>query len=110
MLHEKLMCYRQSVQLAEDTAKEMARWPRGYGFLADQLRRAVASVILNMAEGNARKLPRERRRFFQVSRASLAEVSACIDLMRAYRLVSKVQSDEFKAKLNHIGRLLYGLC
>ena len=87
MLHEKLECYRRSVELAEGLSKESARWPRGLGYLADQLRRAMASVILNIAEGNARRGAVERRRFFEIARASAAEVGACIDLMFAFQLI-----------------------
>lgn len=109
MLHEKLICYRQSVELAEELGKEMAGWPKGYGFLADQLRRAMTSVVLNMAEGNARRMPRERRRFFQISRSSLAEVAACTDLMRAYLLLSRSRTDELKSRLDRISRMIYHL-
>ena len=54
MLHEKLICYQNAVKMAEELGLEMARWPRGYAFLGDQLKRAMASVVLNLAEGNAR--------------------------------------------------------
>ena len=52
MLHEKLKCYRRSVSLAEELSKESTAWPRGLGYLQDQLRRAMASVVLNIAEDN----------------------------------------------------------
>ena len=87
MLHEKLGCYRQSVSLAGVLSKEGAKWPKGYGYLLDQSRRAMASVVLNIAEGNARRSQSERRRFFEVARASAAEVGACVDLMFAFRLI-----------------------
>jgi len=107
MLHEKLVCYKKSVNLAEELCKEGAKWPRGLGYLSDQLKRAMASVVLNLAEGNARMSKQERRRFFEVSRASLAEVSACIDLMQAFGLTHNSQS--FKSSLCEISKMLWGL-
>ena len=109
MLHEKLDCYRQSVDIAGELGKEMAGWPRGFGFLADQLRRAMASVVLNMAEGNGRLGSRERRRFFQIARASVAEVAACVDLMRAYLVISEARCNELKSRLDRVSRMLYRL-
>ena len=66
MFHERLECYGLSVQLAEGLSKDVAAWPRGFGYLADQLRRAMASVVLNIAEGNAKAGQMERRRFFRI--------------------------------------------
>jgi four helix bundle protein len=109
MLHEKLECYRRSVELAEELSKEGARWPRGFGYLLDQQRRAMASVVLNLAEGNARKGASERRRFFEIARASAAEVAACVDLMHAFRLISAERKQAFKSSLSAIGRMIWGL-
>lgn len=109
MLHEKLRCYRQAVQLAEELAIQMEDWPKGYGYLADQVKRALASCILNCSEGNARLSKLERRRFFQISRASIAEVGACIDLMRAYHLITTEQSQSWKEVCHAISKMLYAL-
>jgi four helix bundle protein len=109
MLHEKLECYRESVEMAEELCKEAARWPRGYGYLLDQLRRAMASIVLNIAEGNARKGISERRRFFEISRASVAEVAACVDLIHAFGLIGEKVFGSLKSRLNGISRMLWGL-
>ncbi len=109
MLHEKLECYRRAVSMAEELSKESARWPRGLGYLIDQQRRAMASVILNIAEGNARKSNAERRRFFEVSRASIAEVSACIDIICAFCLINKERSQSLKSQLSEISKMIWGL-
>ncbi len=109
MLHEKLECYRRAVRMAEELSKESARWPRGLGYLMDQQRRAMTSVILNIAEGNARKSRAERRRFFEVSRASVAEVSACIDIICAFGLINKNRTLSLKSHLAEISKMLWGL-
>jgi four helix bundle protein len=109
MLHEKLDCYRMSVKLAEELSKEGAKWPRGFGCLIDQQRRAMASTVLNLAEGNARKSYTERRRFFEIARASLAEVAACVDLSSAFGLIGLEKKMMFKSQLTDVSKMIWGL-
>jgi len=107
MLHEKLECYQRSVKLAEEISKDVAKWPKGYAYLSDQIKRAIASDVLNIAEGNARRSNTERRRFFEIARASLAEVSACEDLAYAFRLVSLERSQFIKDEATIICKMLW---
>jgi four helix bundle protein len=48
--------------------------------LVQQIRRAALSVHLNLAEGFSRKSGTERKRFFEVSRGSLIEIDAGLDI------------------------------
>jgi four helix bundle protein len=92
MNHEKLVCYKELMFVAEGLAKKVTKWPRGYGYLADQLRRAMASAILNLCEGNAKRSSHaERRRFFEISMGSIAEVMACIDLSFLFDLIKRTE-------------------
>jgi four helix bundle protein len=109
MLHEKLRCYRMAVDLAEELSKEGARWPKGLGYLKDQQRRAIASVVLNMSEGNARRSQNERRRFFEIARASVSEVSACVDLSQAFGLMPAMCAMSLKSRLEEVSKMLWGL-
>jgi len=109
MLHEKLNCYRKSVQLAGELTTQSRCWARGYGYLQDQLKRAISSVVLNCAEGNARTGQPERKRFFQISRASLAEVGACLDLAHAFQLINHQKKEAWKDECHLISKLLYRL-
>ena len=108
-MHEKLESYRRSVGMAEELCKEGARWPRGFGYLLDQQRRAMASVVLNIAEGNARRSQVERRRFFEIAHGSVAEVAACVDLARAFGLMGQERSESLKSRLNELSRMIWGL-
>ncbi len=109
MLHEKLECYRRSVRLAEELSKEGARWPRGMGYLVDQLRRAMASVVLNLAEGNTRRSHSERRRFFDCARGSAAEVAACLDLAGAFGLLAQERIVGLKSRLAEVCKMIWAL-
>lgn len=100
MNHEKLECYRLLVKLAEELAKRVAKWRRGHGNLSDQLTRAMTSAVLNLAEGNGKRwYRRERRRFFESSRGSIAEVSACLDLAYGCGLIATGERDAYKSRL-----------
>jgi len=109
MLHEKLKCYQVAAKLAEELSKEGARWPRGLGYLYDQLRRAIASVVLNIAEGNARRSTAERRRFFEIARASAVEVSACVDLASSFGIMKPLAASAVKSRLTEISKMLWAL-
>ncbi len=100
MNHEKLECCKQLMSVAEDLAKKVAKWPKGNGFLADQLKRAMTSSILNLAEGNGKRASSaERRRFFEIARGSIAEVMACLDLGKAFGLLEQSEQERFKSLL-----------
>jgi four helix bundle protein len=73
------------------------------------MKRAMASCVLNLAEGNSRKSRIERRRFFEVSRASAAEVSACLDLARTFELMSKEKVTGYKSSIEDISKMLWAL-
>lgn len=51
---EKLLVYQKSVDFAEQVCTTTEKFPRGYGFLVDQLNRASLSISANIAEGNGR--------------------------------------------------------
>ncbi len=84
-------------------------WPRGLGYLYDQLRRAIASVVLNIAEGNARRSATERKRFFEIARASAVEVSACIDLASSFGVMPPLATRSVKDRLTEVSKMLWSL-
>ena len=64
-------------------------WHEKYA-MVQQIRRAALSVHLNIAEACSRKSEAERKRFFEISRGSIIEVDAALDV--AYQL--KYKSEE----------------
>jgi four helix bundle protein len=52
--------------------------------MVQQIRRAALSVHLNLAEGCSRKSKVERNRYFEISRGSVIEIDAALDI--AYKL------------------------
>lgn len=52
--------------------------------LADQVRRASNSVVLNIAEGS-RRMGKDRLHFYRIAAGSAAEVQAALEVARAWR-------------------------
>jgi len=109
MNHQRLKCYQMGMSIAKAMPDLIDRWPRGHHYLADQLKRAMASIILNIAEGNGRTSLLERKRFFTISIASADEVSAILDIALAYRLINESKSNYIQDILLQICKILYKL-
>lgn len=79
--HYDLQVYQSAKQMRQDCYNAFSKFPVDERFnLAGQIRRASTSVLLNLAEGCARKSETERKRFFEISRSSLVEIDGCYDL------------------------------
>jgi len=87
-MNKSLNCYRLLVDVAKAMPGLIARFPRGEGYLIDQLKRALASAILNLAEGNGRFSNKERNRFFNISLGSINEVISAIEISNAYGYIT----------------------
>ena len=78
MNHENTRLYQTSLELVGQCAELIERFPPGLGFLADQLRRASASVPLNFAEGCRKRSERERARSEETAAWRAREVSEIV--------------------------------
>jgi len=77
--------------------------------LKDQLRRAVLSVMLNLAEGSAIKLDREFSRFIQLSLGSINEVVACLDVLAFTDQINPERLQRLYQESESIAKQLGGL-
>ena len=79
--HERLDVY----QAARELSREVARVGRAVGArrpeLLDQLQRATASIVLNIAEASGEQTPRRRAYSFRIARSSAAEAASALDHM-----------------------------
>ena len=79
--HQQLDIFKVSKVFVKECYKVTALFPNEEKFyLTQQIRRAALSVHLNIAEGFSRKSLLERKRFFEISRGSLNEVDAALDI------------------------------
>lgn len=106
---EKLLVYQKSVDFADQICVITESFPRGYGFLSDQLNRASLSIAANIAEGNGRFTKPDRCNFFGIARVSVQE---CVPLMEfAFRrkLLTSQDHEKLKSIPEEISRMLIGL-
>jgi four helix bundle protein len=81
LAHTKLEIFQITKRLVLETYRISKLLPQDEKFaLTQQIRRAVISVHLNVAEGFSRKSKAERKRFLVVSRGSLIELDTALDI------------------------------
>jgi len=107
--HQRLHCYNLCLDVAKRMPQLIATWPTGSGYLVDQLKRALSSSILNIAEGNGRRSIKERRRFFDIAIGSTAESASILDIAMAYGYISKSSYDGLHNAMLQVTRMLYKL-
>jgi len=98
--------YQRSRDLLCCTHDLLSRISRGYGWMADQARRAAASVPLNIAEGRGRSSQKDRNRFYDFAIGSLYELAAAMDILSALGEVSEPQSREIWNECDELTRIL----
>lgn len=106
---EKLVVYQKAIDFADAICACTEAFPRGYGFLVDQLNRAALSVSANIAEGNGRFTKRDRRNFFGIARGSAQECVPLLELARRRALLSDADHLDSYTRLEEIARMLSGL-
>ena len=88
--HQKLDVYKIGKSFALECYKFTKRLPAEEKFImVQQIRRAALSVCLNIAEGSSRKSPAERSRFFEISRGSIIEIDAALDVSEELKYCKK---------------------
>jgi four helix bundle protein len=75
----------------------------------DQLRRASFSIVLNIAEGSGRFTKPDRRNFYIISRSSIFECIAILDVLKDEEALEKNRYEEFYVQAEEISKMLYGM-
>ena len=79
--HQKLEIFKATQNFVYECYRLTKFFPAEEKFaMVQQIRRAALSAHLNVAEGCSRKSEAERKRFFEISRGSLIEVDAALDI------------------------------
>ena len=106
--HERLDVYRAAISFVAWSSDLLTDIPRSVA-VHNQLDRAATSIPLNIAEGNGKFTPADRCRFFDISRGSALECSACLDVLVAKRMIEETVAVEGKRLLRNIVSMLVGL-
>ncbi len=108
--HQKLEIYSSSRQFVLECYKLSKHLPIDEKFgMITQIRRAALSVHLNIAEGSSRKSEAERKRYFEISRGSIIEIDAAIDIAHDLGYLINYDIINLGVKMILCFRLLTGL-
>lgn len=79
--HKNLEVWKESIKFISNVYRLTENFPKSeiYG-ITNQIRRAAVSVASNIAEGASRTSPIERKRFYEISRFSLAEIDTQLEI------------------------------
>jgi len=103
IVYQKAKCFNQQIRLGLHTKLPLDRVSE------HQLRRSALSILLNIAEGSGRFTKLDKRRFFVMSRGSVFETAAILELLYEDKLISQVQYDRFYSMSDELSRMLYSM-
>lgn len=102
---EKLDLWRlalDAVGMAHEIADQLGR---PYGALADQLRRASASIGANIAEGVGKE-GADQLRYFRIARGSVYETAALVEMAARIGRVTAEQRDQIRQPLLSVAKII----
>jgi four helix bundle protein len=102
----KTRIYARALELVSLSQRIIAELPAGCGFLADQLRRAAASIALNFAEGHDKPSRAEQRRYFRTASGSAAECAAIFDVAARLGAITAEHHRAGRDLCDHLVRML----
>jgi four helix bundle protein len=107
-LYKNLEVWKLSVELIKDVYKLAESLPKSEDFnLKQQLKRAVVSVSLNIAEGKNRRTARDFAHFVNLSSASLAEVEAILAICQELGFMQI--SSKMETEIQRLAKMLNSL-
>jgi len=106
-----LVAWQQAMDLVELVYQMTSDWPghEKYG-LTSQIRRAVVSVVSNIAEGQGRNSRGEFLQFLGHAKGSLLEVETQILVAERLKYLSREKVQEVTKQIERVSRLLNGSC
>jgi len=108
--HQKLDVYTFSKQFVLECYKLTKALPSEEKFsMCSQIRRAALSVHLNIAEGASRKSEGERKRYFEISRGSIIEIDAALDIAYELKYLENYKTENLSSSMINSFKLLSGL-
>jgi four helix bundle protein len=106
--YERFDAWKVAHQLALEVYAASENWPprERYGITA-QVRRAALSAPTNIAEGTAKRGPRELRRYLDIALGSLSEVSYLLRFSRDLGILNEDKFLKLEELRNRAGQLTW---
>ncbi len=106
--HQRLTVYQHSIDFVA-WSQTLLQGIDSPGSTRTQIERASTSIPLNIAEGNVKSSPRDRRRYWEIALGSAVECAAILDVLVARRLQDVTDVAEGKESLERIVSMLVRL-
>ena len=103
---EKMAVYQLSLKAIDQSLMLIRNIPKGNRHLADQLKRAISSVSLNIAEGVGEFKPAEKARFYRMALRSASESCSIIQICYRLQVISNHDYQSFYDLLSSISKML----
>lgn len=92
---EKLIIWQKAMEFGENTYKFSRKFPKEEMYnLTSQIRRAVDSIALNIAEGSIGQSDPEQKKFMGYAIRSLAEVVTCLHKAHRRKYINDEEFNE----------------
>ena len=99
-MYKDLEVWKESIELIKAIYGIADKLPKSEEYnLKSQIRRAVVSVALNIAEGKTRQSAKDCAHFLNISVASLNEVEACLSICEELNFIDNNQEIHEKCKI-----------
>ncbi len=106
----ELKVWQRAMAFTVTIYRESRAFPSEERFgLTSQIRRAAASIPLNIAEGSGNTSKKEFCRFLEYSLRSGYEVMTAIDIARGLEYFTNAKADELISEASEISAMLVGL-
>ena len=108
--YRRLEVYKNAKTLSHEVCKLVKSYPVDERFaLCDQLRRAVMSIPINIAEGFGRFSSKEKAHFIQIAFGSLNEVMCELELSLDENYITEEQLKNIERQIITVSRQLSAL-
>ena len=105
----KIKVYQRAIDFAVDIYSISRKFPKDELFgLTSQIRRAVTSISLNIAEGSGNKSNKEFSRFLDIALRSDYEVMACLEIALRLKYCNKEEFDNMITEADEIAAMIVG--
>jgi len=103
---ENLDVYQRSLEFVVHASKLIEVFPKGQSSLADQLKRASMSIVLNIAESSGRMRDGDANQHIAIARGSAMECAAILDIGKVLILAEESQINKARELLVRIVQML----
>ena len=108
--HKDLKVWQYSIDLAEDIYTITRNYPKDELYaMVSQMRRAVTSISLNIAEGYGRGSSNETIHFLYIASGSASELDTQIILSERFAYIDKETADRLSNQITVIRKMISSL-